>query len=442
MSKKICFVHYGIGWRDGINTVIKTLSVELQKQNPSLKICFLGGEIKEKILKNASYKVIPELLPKHELNKKRLIEKSVVIAKKLAKETKGMDVVVIENPFLGEYHLPAMLGYSLYARKYKPSGVKVFFRIHDFYRDFPKYYRNFQKLFSPKEIKKIINGRGVDGFLIINQVLQKKLSRIGIKKEKIFYLPNGVNGSLFAQPLSKKEKTLVFQSLKIPFEKYKILLYPVRVVPRKNIEEAILFTSFIRELTNENYVLVVAGKIEKNDPLSSDYYKMLKELTKAVDFPIIFTKQALPLEKIGDLYQISEAIIMTSIKEGFGYPFLECWFAKKIVLGRRIEEVISDFEKSKLDFGWLYPYFSIEKGKDLSEIQDKDFKQVKKIINIFKKPELKEKILKLNKVNLLKQIEILQNRDLKEKIIKTNLTQTKKVYDISNIAQRFSKITA
>ena len=70
MSNKICFLHYGIGWRDGITTVVKTLATELQRQNPSLKFYFLGGEIKEKILENASYQTIPQLIPRrNELTK-------------------------------------------------------------------------------------------------------------------------------------------------------------------------------------------------------------------------------------------------------------------------------------------------------------------------------------------------------------------------------------
>lgn len=450
MVKKICFLHYGIGWRDGITTVVKTLATELQKQNPSLKFYFLGGEIKEKILENASYQVIHQLLPRrNKLTKESLERESDLIAKKIAQKTKGIDIVVIENPFLGDYHLPAMLAYSLYVRKYKPRGTKVFFRIHDFYQDFPKYYRNFQKNFSAKEIKDIVKGQGVDGFLIVNQALREKLIKAGVKKEKIFYLPNGLDGRLFSQSLSKEDRNSIYQNLGVSLPK--ILLYPVRVIPRKNIEEAILLVSFIRYLTEDNYILLIAGKIEKKDPLSQDYYRMLKKLAKTADFPIIFTEEAWPLEReydqrkkikkfsIGDLYQISEAILMTSLKEGFGYPFLECWLAKKIVLGRRLEEVLKDFEKNGFQFYWLYPYLIQENGKDLAKEEDFN-KRIKKVINILKNPALKRKVLKLNQANLLKQVKILQNKDRKEEIIQANFNQVKKVYGISRITQRFLEI--
>ncbi|MBL7155394.1 MAG: glycosyltransferase family 4 protein [Candidatus Portnoybacteria bacterium] len=450
MVKKICFLHYGIGWSDGVTTVVKTLADELQKQNPSLKFYFLGGEIKEKILENASYRVIPQLLPQgKKLTKKQFEQESDSIAQKIVQKTKDIEIVIIENPFLGDYHLPAMLAYSLYAKKYKPLGTKVFFRIHDFYRDFPKYYRKFQKLFSPREIKDIVKGQGVDGFLIVNQALREKLIKAGIKKEKIFYLPNGLDSRLFSQPLSKEDRNLIYQNLGVTLPK--ILLYPVRVIPRKNIEEAILLVSFIRYLTKDNYILLIAGKIEKKDPLSQDYYRMLKKLAKIANFPIIFTEEAWPLEReydqrrkikkfsIGDLYQIAQAILMTSLKEGFGYPFLECWLAKKIVLGRRLEEVLRDFEKNGFQFYWLYPHLIQENGKDLAKEEDFN-KRIKKVINILKNPALKRKVLKLNQANLLKQVKILQNKDIEEEIIQANFNQTKNVYGISSITQRFLEI--
>ena len=152
-KKTLCFIHYGIGWKDGVNAVLTTLAREVKEQNPDLRICFLGGEVEKRILKKGTcYTVVPELIPrkrKARITKKELNKESVVIAKKLGEATKGMDVVVIENPFLGTYHLPAMMGFSLYAKKYKPKGTKVFFRVHDLYSDSPQYFKNLHRLCSP-----------------------------------------------------------------------------------------------------------------------------------------------------------------------------------------------------------------------------------------------------------------------------------------------------
>ena len=435
-----------------MNTVIKTLVDGIQKQNLRLNFCFIGGKIKEKFLDNADYKEIPELLPVEKDNKNDIEKEGLTIAKKIAKATEGAEVVIIENPFVGEYHLSAMLGFSIYADQFKLPETKVFFRVHDLYADNPHYCDESLKFFSPSEIKNIVKGKGVDGFFVINHNLKEKLIKEGVPAEKIFYLSNGVDEAKFNKQLESRETEAIRAGLGISDKNAKILLYPVRVVPRKNIEEAILLTDYIHKITDENYILVIPGKIDKHDPLSRGYYEELEKIVSAADFPIIFTKEPLPLERshnpsgevkeysVGDLYQASYATVMTSLREGFGYPFLECWFAEKIVIGRRIKDVISDFEKNGLSFEWLYNDFLLSNGDVVNAEDEKSFKRAKKVLEIFKDKKLKERIFELNKEALLKQAEILQNKKRREKIIKENLKVTRSVYGSSENAKRFLEL--
>jgi len=229
-EKTICFIHYGIGWRDGVNTVVKTLVDGIQKQNLRLNFCFIGGEIKERFLDNADYIEIPELLPTEECNKDDIEREGLIIAKKIAQATEGASAVIIENPFVGEYHLSAMLGFSIYANQFKPSGTKVFFRIHDLYSDNPQYCDESLKFFSPLEIKNIVKGRGVDGFLVINHNLKEKLIKEGVPAEKILYFSNGINEEKFNRHLTNNETESILNSLKISEndkKDVKVLLYPV-----------------------------------------------------------------------------------------------------------------------------------------------------------------------------------------------------------------------
>lgn len=455
-EKTICFIHYGIGWRDGVNTVVKTLVDGIQKQNLRLNFCFIGGKIKERFLDNADYKEIPELLPRDgDLSKDDIEKRGLLIAKKIAQATENADVVIIENPFVGEYHLPAMLGFSIYASQFKPSGTKVFFRIHDLYVDNPQYCDESLKFFSSSDIKNIVEGKGVDGFFVINHNLKEKLIREGIPAKKIFYLSNGIDETKFNKHLTNDETESIFNSLGISKndkKDAKILLYPVRVVPRKNIEEAILLTHYIRQITNKNYILVIPGKIDRHDPLSCDYYEVLEKIVSVANFPAIFTKKPLPLERsyhssgevkeysVGDLYQTSYATVMTSLREGFGYPFLECWFAEKIVIGRRIKNVVEDFEKNGLSFDWLYNDFLISEEDVINAEDEKSFKRAKMVLNIFKDDELKKRVFELNKSAILKQIEVLQNEKQREETIKENLKVAKNVYGSSENAKHFLEL--
>ena len=276
---------------------------------------------------------IPELKPPPKrglIDKKKALALGEKIAQKLALATEKGGRVIIENPFLGNYHLPAMLGFSFYAQKYKPQKIKLFFRVHDLYLNSSK-YRQPLHYFSKSEIRGLINNRGIDKFFVVKSLRKKELISLGVSSQKIFYLPNGVDAEVFSFNLAQKEEEKIYRqvfSKNYQKERFKIILYPVRVVPRKNIEEAILLVCLLRKITGINYALVISGKIDANDPRSKEYYQDLLKLKRMVDYPVIFCKGKFPFERtenkygIGDLYQISSAIIMTSIEEGFGYPYL------------------------------------------------------------------------------------------------------------------------
>jgi len=455
-QEKICFIHYGIGWRDGINTVVKSLADQIQKQKPNLGLCFLAGQVKEHIIEKASYQEIPELLPKNNnQTKKDILEQAQLIAKKIGQATKGVKVVVIENPLMGDYHLAAMFGFFIFANEYKTKETKVFFRIHDFYLDAPHYYQKLKELFSSQEIKGIMQSKGVNGFLIINHNLKRKLVFQGVPDNKISYLPNGVDLEVFNTNISQEEASQAREKIGISKQE-KLLLYPVRVVPRKNIEEAILLIYFIRQITNRNYVLMVTGKVDKCDSLSEGYYQVLKKIRELAGFPVIFNRNShsdpFPLKReynkegkierfsIADIYQVSETIIMTSLREGFGYPFLECWFAKKSVIGRRIQNVIKDFEKSGLSFEWLYRDFLLNNSDPINIEDEKSFKRAKRVLDIFKDEKLKARILELNKDVVLEQIKVLEDKERREKIIESNFKIAENTYNISKITKRFLEL--
>jgi hypothetical protein len=52
-------------------------------------------------------------------------------------------------------------------------------------------------------------------------------------------------------------------------------------------------------------------------------------------------------------------MITTSIREGFGFSFLEPWTAGRAVVGRRLEAVAPDFERRGVDLSSLYHGISV-----------------------------------------------------------------------------------
>ena len=59
------------------------------------------------------------------ITKSQLKKQNVIIAKKLARQTKEIDTLIIENPFMGDYHFSVMLGYWLYTKNYNPQNIKL-----------------------------------------------------------------------------------------------------------------------------------------------------------------------------------------------------------------------------------------------------------------------------------------------------------------------------
>ncbi len=438
---RICFIHYGIGWKDGVNSVITSFAESIQIAGKQAEVCFLAGEIKGRIKKRFLSWEIKELLPKKEefsKSKEYFLKKGEIIAKKISEIVVDNDIkkVIIENPLMGDYHLAAMLGFLFFAQKYKPEGVEVFFRVHDFFLDEEKYYKHFNEIFSLEERKKLFQSKGINRIFIINKNLKNKLRKIGFPQNKIYYLPNGLKIKRFRQKPGKSKLKKIKKNLGF-LQKDKILLYPVRIVARKNIEEAILLAYFIRLLTEDNYVLFVSGEVDKKDPLTEDYFQYLKKLKEVVNFRIVFGKRV--KVSISTLYNLAEAVIITSIREGFGLPFLECWIAGKVVIGRKIK-VISDFEEKGLVFNWLYKSFFIN-GYELSKIGEERFsKRISLICKVFEDKKFEEKILKINRKVIENQIDILKDRRKRKEIIKKNFLAIKKSYDIKKIRDKFLRL--
>jgi hypothetical protein len=64
-------------------------------------------------------------------------------------------------------------------------------------------------------------------------------------------------------------------------------------------------------------------------------------------------------ESLADAYGSAIGIISTSVKEGFGFSFLEPWTAGRAVIGRRIDYVCRDFENSGVRFKTFYSSLDI-----------------------------------------------------------------------------------
>ncbi|MCF7849978.1 MAG: hypothetical protein K9M45_14085 [Kiritimatiellales bacterium] len=127
---------------------------------------------------------------------------------------------------------------------------------------------------------------------------------------------------------------------------HRVFVYPARAIRRKNIGEFLLWSLLADE--GDRFVSTLAPKNPHVRPLYDEWVRFAAELNLPVEFD---AGNRVPFE---ELVHGSTALISTSIAEGFGLAFLEPWMAEKMLWGRNIPEITSDFAAEGLELSALY----------------------------------------------------------------------------------------
>jgi glycosyltransferase involved in cell wall biosynthesis len=154
---------------------------------------------------------------------------------------------------------------------------------------------------------------------------QELAGLLGVPADRILVVPNGVEPGKF---LKLEDQTLKFVDEINLLAGEPLLLLPVRITPRKNIELAIRSLAVLRDHFPEAR-LVVTGPLGPHNPANSVYFNRLIAirtelgLDKAVFFLAEHSQEYLPDEVIADFYRLADALLLPSREEGFGIPILE-----------------------------------------------------------------------------------------------------------------------
>lgn len=161
--------------------------------------------------------------------------------------------------------------------------------------------------------------------VVVSESRQRELADLmGLPLADIHVIPNGVDPAAFYK-LEPMTQSLTNQLSLL--EAAPLLLLPVRITPRKNIELAVRTLGHLRRQLPEA-VLVVTGPLGPHNPANSEYFQKLKNLRvelglqTAVHF-LAETGEYLPDTVIADLYRLADALFLPSHEEGFGLPLLE-----------------------------------------------------------------------------------------------------------------------
>ena len=200
------------------------------------------------------------------------------------------------------------------------------------------------------------------------------LEKLGIKSEKISYIPNTIPNGFFNQKTSKETNKILFLG---------------RISPIKDLEVLI---SSLKEIEDEKIKLEIVG------PAEEKYLKKLKELVKEKNLGgrVIFSPPIYNLEKKIKTIDSCKVFVLPSKSEGMPQSLIEAMSRQKIVISSNNQgamEIIKDNEN-----GFLFEVGnSIELTKKINFVLEKTQTKIK--------VQAKKDVEKYREKDLIKKLE-------------------------------------
>lgn len=192
---------------------------------------------------------------------------------------------------------------------------------------------------------------------------QRELANLyNLPLEKIKVIPNGVDLAYFYK-LENQTLEIIERLGGIDFLAAEpLLLLPVRLTPRKNIEFALqMLASLINKFPHA--ILLTTGPLGPHNPANVKYYERLRELRSALGLdqaaPFLAELELgfLPDGVIADFYRMSDALFLPSKEEGFGIPILEAGLSGLPIF-------CADIPPLRELGGTLVNYINLDKGPE------------------------------------------------------------------------------
>jgi glycosyltransferase involved in cell wall biosynthesis len=176
--------------------------------------------------------------------------------------------------------------------------------------------------------------------VVVSELRRRELAAlIGVSADEIVVAPNGVDPAVFYKFDAATVELLTRIEL---LERAPILLLPVRLTRRKNIEFALHVLSALRRRMPDA-ALVVTGPLGAHNPANAQYQVELNELRAelkledAAFFLAEVSDAFLPDSVIADFYRLADVLFMPSLEEGFGIPLVEAALSRTPIFCSEIE---------------------------------------------------------------------------------------------------------
>jgi len=355
---KIGMIHYTCPEteKSGVTTVIRNHAIHLTNLGNTITIVYgKGGS-----LEGVREVYIEELNPDHpeisklqgkilagklESNGKEFVEIKENLKTKIRYAIRGLDVVIVHNIPSMAFNFPATVALNELAGE---SGSKFVFWIHDSV----VLRHEWKKFLKAWPFTELHYQHPNVSYVTITEFRARQLSQIRDKHyslEDVKVIPNGINVGEYER---LDETTIKLrEKLGLRWEDY-VILMPIRVLPRKNIELGLKIVYELKKLVGERRVrLVITGPPDPQARVHSQRYvdyvdKMQKKLNleddvllihDLISFRRLYENNEIVKWGIADAYALADLVLITSKEEGFGLPVLEAGVARKPLFVSRIK---------------------------------------------------------------------------------------------------------
>jgi len=273
------------------------------------------------------------------------------LAEQLQSVLSGVDILIVHN--ICSLNKNLALTAALYQLHLSKKLPRLILWHHDLAWTTPRYQQELHEGY-PWNLLKTAWPDATQ--VTISEMRRDEISELmKVEKNKIHVIPNGVDVGKF---LKLEEQTIEYIQKLDLLKANPLLLLPVRITSRKNIELALqILAALHKDLPCAQ--MVVTGPLGPHNPANLQYFEKLSALRKELDldgsahFLAELTNEFIPDEIISDFYKLSDALLFPSFEEGFGIPILEAGFAG-------IPVFCSDISPLKKLGGEFVTYFSPE----------------------------------------------------------------------------------
>ncbi len=243
----------------------------------------------------------------------------------------GVDVCIVHNAFTLHFNLP--LTAALHWMVEEGGGPHFVAWCHDLSWTNELYRPNMRDAYPWGLLKRPL--KGVD-YVVVSAARQAELADLfGWRPERLQVVPAGVD---VAAQLKLERETAELVSRLGLLDANPLMLAPVRITKRKNLELAIRITHALKQ-REVPAKLLVTGPPGPHNVRSGDYVTHLRWLRTdlGVEREVVMLFEHTGAPESGypvtdrmmyDLYSLSDLLLFTSDQEGFGIPLLEAGLFK------------------------------------------------------------------------------------------------------------------